>query len=98
MVAGIGFLDVLGGLFRVHQQACGPMRSLRSLVELITPVPLSSRPEIDAAERDGADEGVVHNLEGKHRQRLGVGRTAHDPRCPLLSMPLIGGTSSGDGR
>ena len=46
-----------------------PMRSLRSLVELITPVPLASDAGIDAAEGDGADEGVVHDLEGEQRQR-----------------------------
>jgi hypothetical protein len=52
---------------------------------------------IDAAEGDGADEGIVHDLEGEHRQWLAVDglRTTS---LPLLSMPLIGGTSSGDGR
>jgi hypothetical protein len=33
---------------------------------------------VDAAERDRADERIVHDLERKHRQRLGVGRIAHD--------------------
>src|SRR6266516_3278701 len=33
---------------------------------------------IDAAEGDGADEGVIHDLEGEHRQRLAVRWLAHD--------------------
>ena len=33
---------------------------------------------IDAAEGDGADERVVHDLEGEHRERVGVARHAND--------------------
>ena len=54
------------------------MRSLRSRVELMTPVPDSKRAGIDAAEGDGADERVVHDLERKQRQRLLVVRQAND--------------------
>ena len=52
---------------------------------------------IDAAERDGADERVVHDLEREQSQRLLVVRLAHD-FVAVSSMPLIEGTSTGDGR
>ena len=41
-------------------------------------MPLDQRAGIDAAEGDGADEGVVHDLEGEQRQRRVVLRLAHD--------------------
>ena len=53
---------------------------------------------IDAAEGDRADERIVHDLEAEHRQRLVVVGMAHDLVAVFGSMPLIGGTSSGDGR
>ena len=46
---------------------------------------------IDAAEGDGADERVVHDLEREQRQRLLVVGLADDLVAVLSSMPLIGG-------
>ena len=74
-VAGISFLDVLA-VVRVHQKhaadalllVAGRVQHRRTGLDLA---------RIDAAEGDGADEGVVHDLEGEHGERLFVRRTAN---------------------
>ena len=100
-VAGVDFLDFLA-LVRVHlQQAADALGALLGRV-----VDASTRREharVDAEERELADERVGHDLERQRAERRVVGRRALD-RCVrsgrLLSgsMPLIAGTSSGDGR
>src|SRR5262245_18560971 len=75
-VTGIGFLDVLA-IVRVHQQHAAD--ALLPLLGRVHHAGAAFEPTgIDAAEGDGADEGIVHDLEGEHRQRLAVGRVAHD--------------------
>jgi hypothetical protein len=75
------------------------MRSRLSLVELSSDGAGLELARIDAAEGERADERIVHDLEGEQRQRLVI-----DATCGRLlvrssgSMPLIGGTSTGDGR
>ena len=96
-VAGIGFLDVLA-VIGVHQQhaADALFLVLHRVEQGRAGLDLAG---IDAAEGQRADERVVHDLEGQHGERLVVRR--RDASLPLrssTSMPLIGGTSSGDGR
>ena len=75
-VAGEGLLDVLA-VVGVHEQHAADALALvlgrvehgRAGFDLA---------RIDAAEGDGADERVVHDLEGEHRERLGVARHAND--------------------
>ena len=84
-VAGIGFLDVFA-VVRMHQQhAADPLLALAGRIDDAGAA--RERAGIDAAERDGADERIVHDLEGEQRQRLVVVRLAHDlvalvDRCP----------------
>ena len=75
-VARIGLLDVLA-VVGVHQQHAAD--ALLAVLGRIDDAGAALEPAgIDAAERDGADERIVHDLERQHRQRLGVGRLAHD--------------------
>ena len=55
-----------------------PTRSFLSLVELSTVRAGLDLAGIDAAEGDRADERVVHDLEGEHREGLGVVGMTHD--------------------
>ncbi len=55
-----------------------PTRSRLSRVELRSESPRRHLAGIDAAEGDRADEGIVHDLEGEHGERLVVRRTADD--------------------
>ncbi len=96
-VAGKGFLDVLA-VIGVHQQhAADPLLLvLHRVGQRLAGLDLA---RIDAAEGERADEGIVHDLEGEHGERRVVGRRAGPlPRSVFTSMPLIAGTSSGDGR
>ena len=96
-VAGIGFLDVLA-VVRMHQQHAADAL-LAFLGRIDHAGAAGERAGIDAAEGDGADEGVVHDLEGEQRQRRIVLRLADDVFVSLSGlMPWIGGTSSGLGR
>ena len=75
-VAGIGFLDVLA-VVRMHQQhAPDALFLLAGRVDDAGAALQDAR--IDAAEGDGADERVVHDLEREQRQRLLVVGLAHD--------------------
>ena len=95
-VAGVGFLDVFA-VVRMHQQhAADALLALARRVDDAGAAGQHAR--IDAAEGDGADERIVHDLECEQRQRLVVVRLADDFVALVGSMPLIGGTSSGDGR
>ena len=95
-VAGKGFLDVLAVVGMHQQHAADALLALLGRVDDAGAA--GERAGIDAAEGDGADERVVHDLEGEQRQRLVVVGLAHDFVAVVRSMPLIGGTSSGDGR
>ena len=96
MSPAIGFLDVFA-VVRMHQQhAADPLLALLGRVDHAGAA--RQRAGIDAAEGDGADEGVVHDLEGEQRHRLVVVGLADDFFAVVGLMPLIGGTSSGDGR
>src|SRR5918994_4154009 len=74
-VAGIGLFDVLA-VVRMHEEhatdalllVAGRVKDRRTGFDLT---------RIDAAEGDGADEGIVHDLEGEHGERLVVGRPAN---------------------
>ncbi len=75
-VAGIGLLDVLA-IVGMHQQH--PADALLAVLGGIDHArPALETARVDAAERDGADERIVHDLEGEHRQRLGIRSLAHD--------------------
>ena len=75
-VAGIGFLDVLA-VVRMHQQhAADALFAFLGRIDHAGAA--GERAGIDAAEGDGADEGVVHDLEGEQRQRRVVLRLADD--------------------
>ena len=75
-VARIGFLDVLA-VVRMHQQhAADALLLLAGRVHDAGARGQDAR--IDAAEGDGADERIVHDLEREQRQRLLVVRLAHD--------------------
>ena len=84
-VAGIGLLDVLA-IVRVHQEHAAD--ALLAILGGVDHAGAAFEPAgIDAAEGDGADERIVHDLEGKHRQRLAVGRHCARPRCPCCRCP-----------
>ena len=53
-----------------------PTRSFLSRVEFRSERAGLDLARIDAAEGDRADEGIVHDLEGEHGERIVVGRTA----------------------
>ena len=75
-VAGIGFLDVFA-IVGVHQQhAADALLALLGRVD--DPGAARQRAGIDPAERDGADIGVVHDLERQKRHRLLVVRMTLD--------------------
>ena len=95
-VAGKGFLDVFAVVGMHQQHAADALLAVLGRVQHAGAALELAR--IDAAEGDGADERVVHDLEGQQRQRLVVGGIALDLVAVLMSMPFIGGTSSGDGR
>ncbi len=74
-VARIGLLDVLA-VVGVHQQhAADPLLAFAGRVDDAGAA--RQRARIDAAERDGADIGIVHDLERQQRQRLLVVGLAH---------------------
>ena len=76
MSPAIGLLDVLA-IVRVHQKHAA--NALLAILGGVDDAGAAFEPTgIDAAEGDGADEGIVHDLEGEHRQRLAVARIAHD--------------------
>src|ERR1700722_5178288 len=75
-VAGKGFLDVFA-VVGVHQQHAAD--ALLAVARRIDDAGArAKRAGIDAAEGDGADEGVVHDLEREQSQRLLVVRQAND--------------------
>ena len=75
-VAGKGFLDVFA-VVRMHQQHAAD--ALLALAGRIHDAGAArERAGIDAAEGDGADERIVHDLEGEQRHRLVVVGLAHD--------------------
>ena len=69
-VAGIGFLDVLAVVGMHQQHAADALLALLGRVDHAGAA--GERAGIDAAEGDGADEWIVHDLEGEQRQRLVV--------------------------
>ena len=73
-VASIGFLDVLA-VVGVHQQhAADALTAIAGRIDDARAA--DQRARIDAAERDRADERIVHDLEGQHRhRRFVVGQT-----------------------
>ncbi len=75
-VAGKGFLDVLA-IVRMHQQHAADAL-LAFLGRIDHAGAAGERAGIDAAEGDGADEGIVHDLEGEQRQRRIILRLAND--------------------
>ena len=69
-----------------------PTRSFLSLRRVEHGRARFERARIDAAEGERADEGVVHDLEGEHGERLGRrAACARSPRRSRTSMPLIAG-------
>ena len=75
-VARIGFLDVLA-VVGVHQQHAAD--ALLAVLGRVDDAGAGGqRARIDAAERDRADERIVHDLEREQRHRLLVVRLAHD--------------------
>ncbi len=74
-VAGIGLVDV-GARVGMHLQHAADALAL-ALDRVFQRHALLQNARIDAAEGERADERVVHDLEGQHRQRLVVGRMAH---------------------
>lgn len=65
-VAGIGFLDVFA-VVRMHQQhAADTLFLLAGRVDDAGAALENAR--VDAAERDGADERIVHDLEREQRE------------------------------
>jgi len=73
-VAGIGLLDVLA-VVRMHQEHAADALLLVAgrVDDALAGFDLAG---IDAAEGDRADEGVVHDLEGEHREGILVRRIA----------------------
>ena len=74
-VASEGFVDVGTGNWSASA-ACGPMRSFLPLDGVFQRNALLQNARIDATEGERADEGIVHDLEGQHGNRLVVGRLA----------------------
>src|SRR5690606_9549101 len=75
-VARIGLFDVLA-VVRVHLQHAADAFTLLA-GRVVHGGAALEHARVNAAEGDGADEGVVHDLEGKQRKRLFVVRPAHD--------------------
>src|SRR4029078_3693348 len=87
-VAGIGFLDVFA-VVRMHQQHAAD--ALLAVARRVDDAGArKQRAGIDPAEGDGADERVVHDLEGQQSQRLLVVRQAND-LVAVFVAPLYGG-------
>ena len=93
-VAGEDFFDFLA-LVGVHLDQ-RPMRSRLSLVELSTDDPLSSRPEYTRKNVSVPTYGSVMILNASALK----GASSRGQRSSVLSptLPITGGTSSGDGR
>ena len=84
-VAGIGFLDVFA-VVGVHQQHAAD--ALLAVARRIDDAGTGNqRAGIDAAEGDGADERVVHDLEREQRQRLACRSDGERFRCRLRRRP-----------
>jgi hypothetical protein len=75
-----------------------PTRSRFSLTVFMSRGALFELAGIDAGEGQRTDEGVVHDLEGQHRQRRIVGSLRVVSASVLTSMPSMAGTSIGLGR
>ena len=73
-VAREGLLDVLA-VVGVHQQHA-PNALLLLARRVDEPSPRLDLPRVDATKGDRADEGVVHDLESEHRERIAIDRTA----------------------
>ena len=96
-VAGVDLLDLLA-VIGVHLEdaadalllALGRVQDVRTGLE---------RARVDPEERELADERVGRDLEGERAERLAVvGRPDDLGAAACGSRPIIGGTSSGDGR
>ena len=85
-ITGVSRLDV-DPVVRVHQKhaADALLLLLRRVQDARAGLDMA---RIDARKGDRADERVVHDLEGKHRERLGIVRLAND-LCTGLDIDAL---------